>query len=705
MNALRNGGGLAALLAAALPALFLGCGSSSSSPAPKPVPTVALTGTTGSTVNGPVTVTFTFSQPMSAFPASDVTVTGGTAAASTALVDSTHYTLVVTPPANATGTETISVAAGAFTDADGTASAAAASASQAYDTVTPTVTIGGTSATTATGPTTFTFTFSRPVSAFPVSDVTVTGGTAAAATVMTDSTHYSLVVTPLANSNGTEHVSVAAGAFQDAAGNLSTAAASASQNYDTVTPPVAPTVAITGNSATTATGPTTFTFTFSQPMNAFPVADVTVTGGTPAASTTLVDSTHYTLVVTPPANSTGTEQVTVSAGAFVDAAGLGNLASASASQAFDTTVVTVVSYPVIDFNTPLTGGEAYLASDFNGEISTLTSTGVPAGAPAGSGPVFLETTVVPGTTVTSGTTLSVGGSLTVGSVPFYAAGATTPTHTTMTMVVYAPAAGLPIELKVENTANNGQSVETHANTTGIGWQTLTFDFSMNVMPNGLPTGALNSTFTYDKISVFPAFLTSPAANLVFWVGPITFIGASAPLAPPLPVVAPPAGPTAGAPAPAPAATLVIPIFNSSNKYTDITIGNLNPNWGQASSIAPATAGSANILLMTLSDYQGIDISGPNGAPTDTVPAPISIAGKTTFHISYWTSDGVSFQFSPIDAGDHENHMPSGTLVQNAWTDLEFSCVYSGFDPTTLRQLLFVAGPSTGHIYLDNMYFH
>ena len=98
-------------------ALHLGCGGgggSASGPAP-PAPTVAITGTSTNAVTGPVTLTFTFSQPMSAFPAGDVTVTSGTAAVSTTMADSIHFTLVVTPPADSTGTMVITVPAGAFT--------------------------------------------------------------------------------------------------------------------------------------------------------------------------------------------------------------------------------------------------------------------------------------------------------------------------------------------------------------------------------------------------------------------------------------------------------------------------------------------------------------------------------------------------------------------------------------------------------------
>jgi len=111
-----------------------GGGGTASGPAP-PAPTVAISGTSVAAITGPVTLTFTFSQPMNAFPAAAVGLTSGTVASSTTMVDPTHYTLAVTPPTNDTGTMIISIAVGAFTDSAGAANAVSASAFQSYNTV------------------------------------------------------------------------------------------------------------------------------------------------------------------------------------------------------------------------------------------------------------------------------------------------------------------------------------------------------------------------------------------------------------------------------------------------------------------------------------------------------------------------------------------------------------------------------------------
>ncbi|MFT3801760.1 MAG: Ig-like domain-containing protein [Burkholderiaceae bacterium] len=349
-------------------------------------PTVAITDNVTGTATGPVTFTFTFSKPIAGFDASDVSVSNGTAGSFTQ-VDSTHYTLVVTPTGSA-GTVTVSVAAGTFTDDSGSvANTVGATASQAYDVQPPTVTITDNVTGTATGPVTFTFTFSKPVAGFDASDVSVNGGTAGSFTQV-DSTHYTLVVTPT-GSTGTVAVSVAAGTFTDDSGSVAnTAGATASQAYD-VQPP---TLTITDNVTGTATGPVTFTFTFSEPVSDFSFTDIAVTGGTAAIGNFSGSGTTYQLVVTPTANSTTPIGINVAADAAHDAAGNG-IAAASVTQPVDTTPAPQPAPTVtIDDTTQaaVTNGAVTFTFAFDQDVtgfdaSDLTVTHGTAGAVTGSG--------------------------------------------------------------------------------------------------------------------------------------------------------------------------------------------------------------------------------------------------------------------------------------------------------------------------------
>ncbi len=88
--------------------------------------------------------------------------------------------------------------------------------------------------------------------------------------------------------------------------------------------------------------------------------------------------------------------------------------------------------------------------------------------------------------------------------------------TKMTVRVWSPDAGIPVRLKVENSAFGATSVETEAMTTMAGmWETLEFDFLNNVTS----TPALNLDSTYDKVTIFFNFGTDGAtagAKTYYW---------------------------------------------------------------------------------------------------------------------------------------------------------------------------------------------
>jgi uncharacterized delta-60 repeat protein len=212
-------------------------------------PTVAITSSpaSGPTNNSAITLTFTFSEAVTGFTASDVSLTNATAGTFTA-TSSTVYTLGVT----ATGSNvTANVAANAANDNAGNGNTAATQLSITYDNSPPTVAI---TSIPASGPTnnsaiTLTFTFSEAVTGFIASDVSLTNATAGTFTA-TSSTVYTLAITAT-GSNVTANV--AANAANDTAGNGNTAATQWSITYDT-TPPNAPTV--TGTTPTSNTTPT-----------------------------------------------------------------------------------------------------------------------------------------------------------------------------------------------------------------------------------------------------------------------------------------------------------------------------------------------------------------------------------------------------------------------------------------------------------------
>jgi hypothetical protein len=185
-------------------------------------PTVTITDNLSGTakIGQNVLFTFTFSEGVSGFSTSAITVgNGGTKGTFTA-VSSTVYTLVVTPPASSTGNITIDVAASVASDSAGNGNTAPAQYTQAFDTVAPTVTISDNnkSIDKVGQDVVLTFTFSEAVSGFSASGINVGNATKGTFTAVSSSV-YTLVVTPPASSQGDATIDVTAGAALDAAGN------------------------------------------------------------------------------------------------------------------------------------------------------------------------------------------------------------------------------------------------------------------------------------------------------------------------------------------------------------------------------------------------------------------------------------------------------------------------------------------------------
>ncbi len=317
----------------------------------------------------PITFTFQFSETVSGFTASDVTITNGTAGTFT-VVDGDTYTLQVVP--GSVGLVTVDVGANAVQDVATNGNAAtSASITSDPNAVTLSITPNG----TVTNATTilFTFQFNVSVTGFTAGDVNLTNGTAGTFTVV-DGDTYTLQVTPVSNTTVT--VNVGANAAQDAflSGNV---AASATVVSDRVLPGVG----ITPSGVVTNASPILFTFQFTEPVSGFAANDVSLTNGT-AGTFTVVDADTYTLQVSPTAD--GTVTVSVGANAAQDVATNGSTA-ASVSVTSDRTAPTLSITPngtttnassvlfTFQFSEAVTGFTAGNISILNGTAGTFAA--------------------------------------------------------------------------------------------------------------------------------------------------------------------------------------------------------------------------------------------------------------------------------------------------------------------------------------------
>jgi len=90
----------------------------------------------------------------------------------------------------------------------------------------------------------------------------------------------------------------------------------------------------------------------------------------------------------------------------------------------------------------------------------------------------------------------------------------------MTVRVWSPAAGIPVNLKAEHRTIPEISVETIATTTVAGaWETLTFDFTNE----NEGTAAIDYGAEYGKVSIFFNFGTSPTADETYYWDDIAFV--------------------------------------------------------------------------------------------------------------------------------------------------------------------------------------
>lgn len=280
----------------------------------------------------PVNFAVVFSESVSDFDATDLSVSG-TAGATTGVVSGsgTTYTVAIS---NMTGPGTVvlDIAAGIATDSLGNPNSAAINidntVTYSTDTTGPTVTIDqaiGQLDPTNVSPINFGVLFNEPVDNFDATDLTVSGTAGATAGVVTGSgTTYNVAISNMAGP-GTVVLDIAAGVASDGLGNLSSEATILDNTVTYSTDTTGPTVTIDqaiGQLDPTNVSPIIFAVVFSETVSDFDATDLTVSG-TAGANTGLVtgSGTTYTVTIS---TMTGPGTVIIDIAAGVASDGLGN---------------------------------------------------------------------------------------------------------------------------------------------------------------------------------------------------------------------------------------------------------------------------------------------------------------------------------------------------------------------------------------------
>ena len=298
------------------------------------------------TQNGAFNATITFTESVSNFVQSDVSLRGSAASITSWRANSgnTVYTATITPTAK--GTVTIGVDANVATDAANNQNTAATSKTVSVDVDKPTVTIGVPSGV-QNGAFDATITFTESVSNFVQSDVSLRGSAASITSWRANSgnTVYTATITPTAS--GTVTIGVAANVATDAANNQNTAATSKTVTVDVN----APTVTI-GVPSGTQINAFNATITFSETVSGFTQSDVSLSGSAASITSWRANSgnTVYTATITATAN--GTVTIGVAANVATDAANNANTAATSKTVTIRTVTILVVQIQQADTTSP-----------------------------------------------------------------------------------------------------------------------------------------------------------------------------------------------------------------------------------------------------------------------------------------------------------------------------------------------------------------
>ena len=363
-----------------------------------PVVTIATTASDPTNAD-PVPFTITFSEQVTGFTASDITVSSGTVQniSLTPSQSVTSYTFTVAGSADGS-VLSVSMSANVVQDTDGNNNAASNTISVSVDRTAPTVT-----AASVVDTTTIRLVLSEPVFAnnnVTPSDFTITGvagsnPTVTGVTITANTDRVTLTLSaPISDSDTEPLVSYTPGTnrITDAATNqlASFNNQDVTNTLDTTTPVV--TITTTASDPTNAE-PVPFTITFSEQVTGFTASDITVSSGTVQniSPTPLQSVTSYTFTVAGPADG-AVLSVSMPAGTVQDTDNNANAASNTISVSVDRTAPTVTAASVVDTTTiRLVLSEPVFANN-NVTPSDFTITGVAGSNPTVTGVIITANT-------------------------------------------------------------------------------------------------------------------------------------------------------------------------------------------------------------------------------------------------------------------------------------------------------------------------
>jgi hypothetical protein len=335
-------------------------------------------------------VTFTFSEAITGFDNTDLTVTNGTLSAVSTADGGTTWTATLTPLANLIdATNVISLNVSGVSDVAGNAGIGTSdSGNYTVNTVRPTAGIVVADTSLIVGETSLvTITFSEAVTGFSNADLTIANGTLSAVSSADGGITWTATLTPTASITDTTNViTLQNDGVLNAAGNAGLGTTD-SNNYAVDT--VRPTATIVVADTSLIIGETSLvTITFNEAVTGFDNTDLTIASGTLSAVTSADGGITWTATLTPTASITdATNIITLDNPGVSDAAGNAGVGTTDSNNyAVDTvrpTATVVVadtsliigetSLVTITFNEAVTGFDNTDLTIAGGTLSAVTS--------------------------------------------------------------------------------------------------------------------------------------------------------------------------------------------------------------------------------------------------------------------------------------------------------------------------------------------
>ncbi|MGY4661315.1 hypothetical protein ACVWZ9_002109 [Pseudomonas chlororaphis] len=335
-------------------------------------------------------VTITFSEAVSGFDNSDLTVANGTLSAVSSSDGGVTWTATFTPTVGVGDTSNVITLnnSGVINVSGNTGSGTTDSNNYVIDTARPTATIVVANPILPIGETSLvTITFSEAVSGFDNSDLTVSNGTLSAVSSSDGGITWTATFTPNVNvSDATNLISLNNSGVSDAAGNAGSGSTD-SNNFiiDTGRPTA---TIVLADTALKAGETTTVTIIFSEAISGFTNSDLTVANGTLGSLSSSDGGVTWTATFTPAINiSDSSNQITLNNAGVIDAVGnTGSGTTDSANYVIDTvrpTATVVVANPMlavgdtslvtITFSKAVSGFDNSDLTVANGTLSAVSS--------------------------------------------------------------------------------------------------------------------------------------------------------------------------------------------------------------------------------------------------------------------------------------------------------------------------------------------